>query len=198
MTSTARPRVPTHRAIDRHGAPYVVREALRSDASRLARTSAALVTETPYMLKCGDDPLPTHEQERLLITFSAQSLNWLVLVAARPKGPLSRDAIIGSLKLTGGRAGRTLHTAQLGMGVLRDHWGYGIGGALLDSAISWARANPVLRRLSLQVYEDNEGAQRLYRSRAFIEEGLMRNDVMNGADRVHLVGMSLDVSERPS
>ena len=192
-TSMARPKVSAIRAVDQHGEPYIVREAARTDAARLARTSGVLVTQTPFMLKCGGDPLPSSEQERLLITFSAQSLNWLVLLAARPRGPLKRDEIIGSLKLTGGRAGRTLHTAQLGMGVVREHWGCGVGGALLDCAIQWAKANIALRRLSLQVYEDNEPARTLYRSRGFLDEGLMMNDVRDGARGIHLMGMGLNV-----
>jgi ribosomal protein S18 acetylase RimI-like enzyme len=53
----------------------------------------------------------------------------------------------------------------------------GLGGALLDRAIRDARSGGALRKLSLAVFADNEGAIALYRSRGFVEEGRRRGEV---------------------
>ena len=131
-------------------------------------------------------------EQRLLFDYFNRTPTCLSIVATRPSKALGRQPILGSLTLTGGRTSRTCHTVQLGMGVLKHAWGLGLGGCLLDGALTWARANPILSRVHLQVYEDNEPARRLYESRGFIEEGVMREEVLLTDRWVHLVGMSVD------
>ena len=63
--------------------------------------------------------------------------------------------------------------------------------ALLLKA-DWSYAQGAYGAVRLQVYEDNEPARRLYASRGFIEEGVMRDEVLLADRWVHLVGMSVD------
>jgi ribosomal protein S18 acetylase RimI-like enzyme len=56
------------------------------------------------------------------------------------------------------------------MMVARDRRGQGIGTALMEAAIGWAREQG-LHKLSLDVFAHNEAALALYRKLGFVEEG---------------------------
>lgn len=64
----------------------------------------------------------------------------------------------------------TAHVGRLGMGVIREFRGQGIGHRLLDATINKARAIG-LEKVELSVYASNEPAIGLYRKHGFIEEG---------------------------
>tara|TARA_B100000530_G_scaffold79296_1_gene47892 strand:+ start:157 stop:648 length:492 start_codon:yes stop_codon:yes gene_type:complete len=159
----------------------------------LAHTEA-LVGETVFMLKGIGDTLPGPNEQKMIFDYFSRTLTCLCLVASRPSRGLGREPILASLTLTGARTQRTQHSVQLGMGVLKDAWGLGIGSELLDAALTWARTNPILTRVRLQVYEDNTTARRLYESRGFIDEGVMRDEVLLSNRWVNLIGMSVDTS----
>jgi RimJ/RimL family protein N-acetyltransferase len=64
--------------------------------------------------------------------------------------------------------------ADLGMHVAASRRGQGVGRALLVAAIDWARAEPGVHKIALQVWPHNEAAQNLYRSSGFAQEGYLR------------------------
>lgn len=59
---------------------------------------------------------------------------------------------------------------EIGMMVARDWRGRGVGTALVEAAIEWARERG-LHKLSLGVFPQNEPALALYRKLGFVEEG---------------------------
>lgn len=65
------------------------------------------------------------------------------------------------------------HVARLGMGVVAEHRGQGIGNQLLERAMAHAWAQG-LKRLELEVFSDNEVALNLYRKHGFQVEGVKR------------------------
>lgn len=64
--------------------------------------------------------------------------------------------------------------AELGMLVAATMRGRGVGHALLDDAIAWARAQPDVHKIALQVWPHNEAARKLYASAGFEQEGYLR------------------------
>ena len=101
--------------------------------------------------------------------------------------------IVGWCDAIPGDAGRA-HIGGLGMGVLKDHRGQGIGERLLEATIDGARRFG-LQKIELSVYSSNEPAIALYRKLGFVEEGLKKrgrlvdgiyDDVLLMA--LHLVG----------
>lgn len=186
-----RPRVETLQAPDRLGDRLIVREAARRDAPRYVEHVTAIVAETEFMLQGPADRVPEPDEQRALLGHLARLPNCVALVATRPSGGPGRDRIVGSLTLLGGQTSRTRHVCQLGMGVRKDEWGRGVGGHLLDVALTWARANPMLVRVALQVYVSNESARHLYLGRGFTEEGRMRHEVrLDDGSWEDLVGMA--------
>jgi putative acetyltransferase len=51
------------------------------------------------------------------------------------------------------------------------HQRQGVGRALMNSLLRWARSNPRVEKVELQVRSSNEPAIALYRSLGFVEEG---------------------------
>jgi RimJ/RimL family protein N-acetyltransferase len=79
---------------------------------------------------------------------------------------LAGNEVIGSIHLQRSYGG----FAELGMAVARDWRGRGVGSALLQAGIEWARAQRI-HKLSLAVFAHNETAIALYRKFGFVEEG---------------------------
>jgi RimJ/RimL family protein N-acetyltransferase len=77
-------------------------------------------------------------------------------------------AIIGDLgmEVRGGRA-------ELGMAILQPWRGRGVGSALMEAAIAWARARD-LDKIALQVWPHNDAAIALYERFGFEREGYLR------------------------
>jgi len=63
--------------------------------------------------------------------------------------------------------------ADLGMMVAKDARGQGVGSALLEAGVSWAREVGA-HKVALQVWPHNEAALGLYRKFGFEQEGLLR------------------------
>ena len=88
----------------------------------------------------------------------------------------NRD-IIGFLTCEGGRRRKIAHVADIGMSV-RDDWrGRGVGLALLDYAETWARSTNKIKKLTLNVFEHNVPALRLYEKRGFVYEGRLKDQI---------------------
>ena len=63
--------------------------------------------------------------------------------------------------------------AEVGMALVQDWRGKGLGAALLKSAIDWA-VEAGAHKMALEVWPDNEAAIALYRKAGFVEEGRKR------------------------
>jgi RimJ/RimL family protein N-acetyltransferase len=79
------------------------------------------------------------------------------------------DRLIGELSASG----RPNRPADIGMSVAREWRGRGVGTALMQACVDWAREHGV-HKLSLQVWPHNDAALRLYEKFGFEREGLLR------------------------
>jgi ribosomal protein S18 acetylase RimI-like enzyme len=82
------------------------------------------------------------------------------------------------------------HCGVLGMGLLPQFRGQGLGRRLIHRTLDAARAFGVTR-VELSVREDNANAIALYRKIGFVEEGLQRNAVRLDGTYEHIVAMAL-------
>jgi L-phenylalanine/L-methionine N-acetyltransferase len=86
------------------------------------------------------------------------------------------------------------HVADLGLMVAADYRRRGIGNALLDEAVTWARASGV-RKLELHVFPWNEPAVRLYESFGFEREGYRLGHYARDGEYVDAVLMAYRIEE---
>jgi ribosomal protein S18 acetylase RimI-like enzyme len=82
------------------------------------------------------------------------------------------------------------HRGVLGMGVVPEFRGRGIGRALLDATLAAARRKG-LARVDLEVRADNTAAIGLYRAAGFNVEGVKRDALRLDGGRFDLVMMAL-------
>lgn len=99
------------------------------------------------------------------------------------------DEVVGHLSAIRDR-GIYRHTAEIGMSVAQKWRRRGIGTALIEEAVHWARAFDV-EKLTLLVFPHNEPAIALYRKLGFGEEGLRRRHAKMSYGYEDLMEMSL-------
>lgn len=97
---------------------------------------------------------------------------------------LDGGRIVGHGDIYRGSLAANQHTAMLGIAVQQEYWGRGIGTALLEHLLQWARHHQV-QKVKLNVFAHNERALALYRRFGFVEEGRER-------DEFRLDGQSVD------
>lgn len=87
---------------------------------------------------------------------------------------LSEERIIGWCDITS--LGRPVfnHVGSLGIGVLANYRGQGVGGALIRAALQQAKIKG-LTRIELSVFENNKPAIALYEKLGFVVEGIHKN-----------------------
>jgi RimJ/RimL family protein N-acetyltransferase len=80
--------------------------------------------------------------------------------------------IVGHLTVAREDGSVCRHVASLGIAVGEAWRGRGVGSALMQEAIRWARQMGV-EKLALSVYPDNAAAREMYRRFGFVEEGCL-------------------------
>lgn len=71
------------------------------------------------------------------------------------------------------------HHAELGLVVLEEFWGLGIGRKIMETIVEWG-PQCGLRKIYLRVFAHNDRAVRMYQAMGFVEEGRLKQDVRRG------------------
>ena len=89
---------------------------------------------------------------------------------------------------------REAHILDLGLSVLKEYWGMGVGSTMLDSLIHASKATNCCK-IALKVRKENAVAINMYKGRKFIVEGLVtKSACINGQFHDDYI-MSLDIAE---
>ena len=164
---------------------YLIRRATPSDASALAKLGRAVSSEPEGWLITDHDWRNVGDERRYLRA-SRRSSHAAVFVAENEHG------IVGRLSVARDSHPASPHVADLGLMVAVGHRRRGIGRALLERAVEWAREVGV-EKLELHVFPHNEPAIRLYEQFGFEREGLRRAHYRRGDQLVDAVLMALRV-----
>jgi RimJ/RimL family protein N-acetyltransferase len=105
----------------------------------------------------------------------------------------TEDGIVGRLSLGRDPHPASRHVADLGLMVAASHRRRGIGRALLERSVSWARDAGV-RKLELHVFPHNDAAIALYEDFGFRREGYRKAHYRRGRGFVDAILMAYDVS----
>lgn len=85
--------------------------------------------------------------------------------------------VIGSINIQQNLRPRLMHSGKLGLMVHPDHWGQGVGNALMAAGLNLADNWLNLLRLELEVYTHNSPAIHLYEKFGFETEGIKQKAV---------------------
>ena len=97
--------------------------------------------------------------------------------------------IVGRLSISRDPHPASRHVADLGLMVAASARRQGVGSALLEQAVAWARASGI-RKLELHVFPHNEAAISLYESFGFVREGYRKQHYRRGREYVDAILMA--------
>jgi ribosomal protein S18 acetylase RimI-like enzyme len=86
---------------------------------------------------------------------------------------VERDRVVGWCDITPNKGEGFTHCGTLGMGILHDYRGKGIGSRLMEETLIAAKKFGI-ERVELEVYASNIPAIKLYEKRGFSHEGVKR------------------------
>lgn len=140
-----------------------IRKARPEDASVLAAAERAIAS-IPGMLASRPEEIDDDAVREMILALNDRGRGHYLV--AEHAGTVIGHAFLESLSLAA-----TSHVVRLTIAVHEGHQGRGVGRALMNELLRWARANPHVEKVELQVRSSNERAIALYRSLGFVEEG---------------------------
>lgn len=121
--------------------------------------------ETDYLLSYPDENSFDAQQEAEFLKEKTESPNEIEIVAVVDgvvAGTAGIEAVGSKCKLK--------HRAELGIAILKEYWGLGLGKALMEACIECAK-EAGYTQLELNAVAENERAVALYKKMGFVEYG---------------------------
>jgi len=150
----------------KNGKTVTVREATILDAEKMLIAASKALVDAPYMLSTAEDiqKITLEDMEKVL-SMIVKNPNYVQFIAEVD------GRFVGAIDFRNGDKEKISHQGAFGMTVLPEYRNYGIGRALLETLINWAKNNSKIEKVCLEVMEDNIGAIKLYKTMGFVEEG---------------------------
>jgi len=164
---------------------FVIRMAQPGDAAGLVRLGEEIGREPEGWLITADGWRSVGEERRYLR--AVRRFPHAAVLVAEDDG-----RIVGRLSIARDQHPASAHVADLGLMVAASHRRRGIGRALLEDAVEWARGAGV-RKLELHVFPHNEPAIRLYEEFGFEREGYRKAQYRRGGEYLDAILMAYDV-----
>lgn len=149
----------------KNGKNAIIRNATESDGSIVLDAFKTISAETDYLLGYPDEITFTPDEESSFLQKKADSANEIHIIA------LVDGVVVGIAGIDScGSKYKIKHRAGMGVSVLKDYWGLGIGSALIDACIKCTK-DAGYTQLILDVVSDNTRAFNLYKKHGFVELG---------------------------
>lgn len=161
----------------------IPRAAVPGDAPRLRDFFAALHEERCPFFLAREAPPTLREAEEMIHSY-AETPRSVLLLADVP------ESVVGCAQFSPHGHPQQSHWGHLAVSVLAPWRRRGVGRALLEALLEWAKGVDGLRRLSLEVFATNAPALRLYESLGFAVDGRKREGVRVDGAYVDLLLMS--------
>ena len=153
---------------------FRIRQADPSDAEQLAKLADAVSSEPEGWLISIAGEWRSPADERRYLKALRRYPHAAVFVAERDDGQL-----VGRLSVGRDPHPASAHVADVGLMVAISARRQGVGRALLEAAVSWARGAGV-RKLELHVFPWNDAAIALYEAFGFEREGYRKGHYRRG------------------
>ena len=149
----------------KNGAELVIRRAKAGDEDRFAEISRLCYLETRFLSRCEEDECSSAESMRdwiIEMEGAQKEIQLVALVDGLLVGDGSITACLDRKKMK--------HKCDVNVAVLKDYWHLGIGKAMMEALVAFAR-EAGYEQVNLSVASDNLRAIRLYEYLGFRETG---------------------------
>ena len=149
----------------KNGKEALLRNGDSADGLIVFENFNATHAETDYLLSYPDENSFDPEQEAQFLeekTRSSDEIEIIALIEGKIAGMAGIEAV--------GSKYRLKHRAELGISILKEYWGLGLGKALSKACIQCAK-EAGYTQLELNVVAENKAAISLYKSLGFVEFG---------------------------
>jgi ribosomal protein S18 acetylase RimI-like enzyme len=179
------------------GSPLLRREGATPAGARWVIRPARSEEDAPELIAIRDEVaaegglIAGAPGERSVLEESLALAN-LVTSGGLALGLVVDDQVVGNLMVERRRGRYESHRGDVSMAIRKGFRGIGLGRALLDTAVDWARAVGITK-LTLGVFPSNRPAIALYRAVGFEEEGVLHGHLRlpDGDRDVMLMGLRL-------
>lgn len=174
---------------------WTIRPAHPDDAASIIALITTTIAEpnNNLLTEPGEFTL-TEQQEREFLAEQAMRPDWAAFVAVTDTPATPDDAparVIGLVSADGKQRRAIRHRASIGLSVARDWRRHGVGRALMERVIGWARESGFITRLELEVLARNDAAIHLYERLAFEREGVIQRALLRHGEYLDEYSMSL-------
>ncbi len=145
----------------KNGKEALLRNGDAADGLTVFENFNATHAETDYLLSYPDENSFDPEQEAQFLqekTNSPDEIEIIAIIDGKVAGTAGIEAV--------GRKYKLRHRAELGISILKEYWGLGLGKALTKACIQCAR-EAGYTQVELNVVAENEAAIHLYQSLGF-------------------------------
>lgn len=144
----------------------IVRRAELQDAEKLLKHVELIFTDDSFFLTTAAEAQKWMNIEKTTERIQKHNDKGKLLLLAEVDGILA-----GTTDISHGEKKRIRHIGELGISILKEYRGIGIGRALIQTAIDWAQQDPTIEKIGLGVHDTNTAAIGLYEKLGFSEEG---------------------------
>lgn len=147
------------------GRSITIRSARVGDAEQILEYLKRIISEGAYMRTAPEEFTLTVEQEAEWIRKHLDAPGKLMILAE------AESRIVGYLNFCNYEKKRLSQNGSFGISVHKEWRNLGIGRLLIETMLDWARRNPLIEKVYLEVFASNERAIHLYQKLGFVEEG---------------------------
>lgn len=149
----------------------LIRTAQRKDAEKIIGINKSILKEEMFMLRNEDEADYKTEDVENDIEHHLLNEGCLYLIAE------NGDSMAGYLEFSNGIFKKTSHAGMLQIYLDNKFRGDNIGFELMKTLIKWAEDNPLIEKITLNVFSTNHSAISLYKKAGFTEEGRCPRDM---------------------
>lgn len=145
----------------KNGKTLIVRKPVIEDAKAIINVISVADTETKFLARNPDEFHITEDEEKVFINnvLNDSDMEWFV---AEYDGKVIGNCSVGLVN----KNVRYRHRAEVTFVILKDYWGLGIGGKLMQQCIEWCK-NKNITQIELAVVVNNEHAIKMYENFGF-------------------------------
>lgn len=154
----------------KNGKSVLIRKPCIDDAEQIIDVMKTVDEETKFLARNPGEFKATVEQEKNIIESVINDDFGRMWFVPEYDGKIIGQCSVGVVR----NNERYLHRASVAFVLLKEYWGLGIGGKMMQECIKWCEAHNI-EQIELDVLKDNERAIAMYRGFGFEIVGTMPN-----------------------